>query len=276
MPPRICSWLALVVLSLTCSVFRAPADDIARLGRPVFEKHRQAVVTVQIVLKTRMSLGGRSQTSGETRQEATGTVIAPSGLTVLSLAATDPSSLLGNLMAGLGDEESRFKMDSEITDVKILLEDGSDLAAEVVLRDRDLDLVFIRPKAPPARPMPHVDLDQAGTAEVLEPVITITRLGRAGGRAHAASYERISAVVQRPRLFYVPDDTITTTTLGSPAFLLDGRVLGLCVMRSVPGASGGSSLLGMHADRTTAVILPAAEVAKVARQVPAPAPAEAP
>lgn len=276
MRPRICSSLILVVLSCTSPLSRAAADEIARLGRPVFEKQRQAVVTVQIVLKTRMSLGGRSQTSGETRQEATGTVIAPTGLTVLSLSATDPSSLLGNLVDSLGDEESRFKMDSEITDVKILLEDGSDLPADVVLRDRDLDLVFIRPKAPPAHPMPYVDLEQAGAAEVLEPVITITRLGRAGGRAHAASYERISAVVQRPRLFYVPDDTMTTTTLGSPAFLLDGRVLGLCVLRSVPGAGGGSTPLGMQADRTTAVILPAAEVAKVARQVPAPTPAQAP
>jgi hypothetical protein len=263
--------IPLLVLGSHSPVHRAQADEIARLGRVVFEKHRQAVVTVQIVMKTRMTLGGRGQTSGENRQEATGTVIAPNGLTVLALSATDPTSLLENLLAGLEDEESRFKMDSEITDLKILLEDGTDLPAEVVLRDRDLDLVFVRPKTPPAEPMPYVNLEQAGPAETLEPVITITRLGRAAGRAHGASYERISAVVQRPRLFYVPDDTITTTTLGSPAFLLDGRVLGICVMRSVPGPGGGSPLLGVQADRTAAIILPAAEVLKVSRQVPAPA-----
>lgn len=266
---------AIAILAGLVVVPTLRGDELARQGKAVYEQYHRAVVTVQIAMKTRFSIGGRGESGGENRSEATGTVIDPSGLTVVSLSAIDPSAMMGRLGALLGEGESRFKMESEITDLKILLEDGTELAAEVVLRDRDLDLGFIRPKTPPTQPMPYVDLEKSGPADLLEPVVTLTRLGRAAGRAHAASFERIAAVVRRPRLFYVPDDTITTTTLGSPAFLLDGRVVGLCVMRTTAGGGGGLSLLGIQADNAASIILPAADVLKVARQVP-PAPSPAP
>ena len=41
-------------------------------------------------------------------------------------------------------------METEVNDIKILLEDGAEVPAEIVLRDKDLDLAFIRPKAKPA------------------------------------------------------------------------------------------------------------------------------
>jgi len=247
----------------------AQADDLASRGRAVFEQHHAAVVTVQLAMKTQLSFGGRGESGSENRSEATATVIRPDGLTVTSLSSVDPSVMFNRFSSLMGDAGERFRMESEITDLKILLPDGTDLPAEIVLRDRDLDLVFLRPKDPPSQPMPCVDLEKAATADVLDPVITITRLGQAAGRAHAASFERIAAVVRRPRLFYVPDDTITTTTLGSPAFAMDGRVLGLCVMRTSAGAPGALSIMSVQADTQAAVILPAADVLKVAQQVPA-------
>jgi len=247
----------------------AQADDLASRGRAVFQQPHAAVVTVQLAMKTQLSFGGRGESGSENRSEATATVIRPDGLTVTSLSSVDPSVMFNRFSSLMGDAGERFRMESEITDLKILLPDGTDLPAEIVLRDRDLDLVFLRPKDPPSQPMPCVDLEKAATADVLDPVITITRLGRAAGRAHAASFERIAAVVRRPRLFYVPDDTITTTTLGSPAFAMDGRVLGLCVMRTSAGAPGALSIMSVQADPQAAVILPAADVLKVAQQVPA-------
>src|SRR2546427_125887 len=123
----------------------AQADDLAEKGRAVFKKNQQSVVTVQLVLKSKVSFGGRGGEANETRQDVTGTVLDPSGLTVLSLSATDPGHLIQSMMSG-SDEESRFKMETELSDVKILLSDGTEVPAEVVLRDKDLDLAFIRPK----------------------------------------------------------------------------------------------------------------------------------
>ena len=62
----------------------------AEKGRAIFQKYQHAVVTVQIVVKSKISMAGADGQSNESRQEVTGTVIDPSGLTVLSLSATDP------------------------------------------------------------------------------------------------------------------------------------------------------------------------------------------
>src|SRR5712691_6595400 len=112
------------------------ADELAEKGKAIFKKNQHAVVTVELVLKNKFSMSGMGGQSNESRQDATGTVVDPSGLTVMSLSATDPSQLLQNMMSGGSDEESRFKMETELSDVKILLEDGSEIPAEVILRDR--------------------------------------------------------------------------------------------------------------------------------------------
>ena len=52
--------------------------------------------------------------------------------------------------------------------------------------------------------MAALDLAKSAKVDVLDQVIAINRLGKVANRTHAASVERINAVVQRPRLFYVP------------------------------------------------------------------------
>src|SRR2546427_339577 len=55
------------------------ADELADKGKAIFKQNQHAVVTVQIVLKNRMSMAGRSGESSESRQDVTGTVIDPAG-----------------------------------------------------------------------------------------------------------------------------------------------------------------------------------------------------
>lgn len=160
-------------------------------------------------------------------------------------------------------------MESELTDVKMLLPDGTEVAAEVVLRDKDLDLAFIRPKTKPGTPMSALDLSNSTRAQVLDQVVTLNRLGQVAGRAYAASVERINAVVQKPRTFYIPDSNMTSTGMGSPAFALDGKIVGIFVMRSIKsGGNRGSALFSGRADNLTAILIPAEEVLKAARQAP--------
>ena len=208
-------------------------------------------MTVQVVLKATAS-GGRS---AEFKQDITGTVIDPSGLTVLALSACDPCELRRRVSPD-------FKVDSEVSDVKILLDDGTELAAEMVLRDKDLDLAFIRPKGKPAHPMTAIDLANSAPAQILDEVITLNRLNRVASRAYAVSVERITAVVQKPRTFYIPDSTMTATSPGSPAFSLDGRIVGVFVMRAISGAGDGRD------NPVTSIILPAEDILKGAKQAP--------
>jgi len=268
----IAAWCGLV-LALPCS-----AQDLAAKGRAVFTKHQASVVTVLLVVKSKMGIAGLAGLGGdarESKEEVTGTVIDPSGLTAVALSSTDPTGLLQNMMNSLGsfggdgEESFKLKMDSEVADVKLLSHDGAELPAEIVLRDKDLDLAFIRPKTKPATPLPALDLSNSAKVDVMDEIIAINRLGKVAGRAHAAAVERINAVVKKPRLFYVPGGNATMTGLGCPAFTPDGKVVGLFVMRSLKsGGGGGMSLFSMQGG-ITSIILPAEDVKKVAAQAPA-------
>ncbi len=229
------------------------ADELAEKGRDIFSKHQRAVVTVEVVQKVPAT--GRYQ-AREAKKDLTGTVVDGSGLTVIALSAADPAELYRRL-------SEEYKTEIEISEVKLLLDDGTELAAEIVLRDKDLDLAFIRPKTKLATPMTAIDLTKSGHAQVLDEVIALNRLKRGAGRAYSASVERISAVVQKPRTFYIPDTGITETGMGSPAFALDGSVLGIFVMRAVNAEGGGDPR-----DSLTSIILPAEDILKGASQAP--------
>jgi len=248
-----------LALALAGAANPSRADELADKGRDIFKKHQHAVVTVQVVLK--ISYSGAAKTA-ENRQELTGTVVDPSGLTVLALSACDPSEMYQRMLTQQG---SQNKLEIEVTDMQILQADGTELAAEIVLRDKDQDLAFIRPKTKPASPMAAVDLAKASPAQVLDQVVTLNRLNSAAGRAHAASVERISAVIQKPRTFYIPDSTMTSTTLGSPAFALDGKIVGVVVMRAVMSGAGANRNVR---ENLSAIILPAEDILKAAKQAP--------
>ncbi len=242
---------ALIIAQATVSL---RADEVGDKGRDIFARNQHAVVTVQVVQKT--SSRGRAS---ESKQDLTGTVVDPSGLTVLALSACDPFELYRRVLP-----EEYSKAETEISDIKILLDDGTEMPAEIVLRDKDLDLAFVRPKTKPASPMTAVDLSKSCAAQVLDEVIALNRLNPAASRAYAASVERITAVIQKPRTFYIPDSMMTTTGLGSPVFALNGNVLGLVVMRAVAVQGGPAS----YRDGMTTVILPAGDILKGAKQAP--------
>jgi S1-C subfamily serine protease len=244
---------------LASVALRSSADDAMDKGSDIFQKNQHAVVTVQVVLKS--SRGGASQSS-ESKQDITGTVLDPSGLTVVALSACDPSELYQRMM---GEDYAKYKVETEVTDLKVLLDDGTEIPSEIVLRDKDLDMAFVRPKTKPATPMAAVDLNQTSKAKVLEQVITLNRLNSAAGRAYSASVERISALIQKPRTFYIADGTMTSTTLGAPVFSLNGNVIGMVVMRAVSSKGTGTR---SYRDNMTPIILPAEYVLKAAKQAP--------
>jgi len=250
--------LTLIATALTFLAATCHADELADKGRDIFKKNHLAVVTVQVVVKMTAGGGERSSTPRESKQDLTGTVIDPSGLTVLALSSADPAELYRRM----SDE---YKIETQIDDVKILLDDGTELPAEIVLRDKDLDLAFVRPKTKPAAPMAAVDLSKSAVVEILEPVIALNRLNRAAGRAYSAATERIDAVIQKPRTFYIPESGASSASLGSPAFALNGDIVGIFVMRAV---SAGETTGRNMRENMTVILIPAQDILKGAKQAP--------
>jgi hypothetical protein len=249
------------VLPALCWTMACQADELATRGRAIFNQYQKAVVTLQTVVQAKVSVSGKPVQTNDTHHTVSGTLVAPSGLTAVSLSALDPSQALKNMAS----RDPRVQVDAQLTEVKMLFADGSEAVAEVAGRDTDLDLAFVRPKTKPAAALTAVDLTNAGKAEVLDQVVALNRLGSAADRAFSASVERIAAVVEQPRRFYVPDANMTTSSLGAPAFTLEGKVLGVFMLRNVGNKTPGG-LLDAPGETLTGIILPAAEVLKAAQK----------
>lgn len=246
-----CRILVIALCVVVGVVTAARADKEAQRGRRILEKHRDAVVTVQVVVKIKF----RSQES-ETKIEATGTVIDGGGLTVVALSSIDPTSRFD------GGGGQQFQMESEVSDMNLLLEDGTEVPTKVLLRDKDLDLAYLRPLEKPESPMPYVDLRKSGTAELLDRVVALNRLGYVANRVHSVAFERIEAVIEKPRVFYIAGDNPTSTAQGSPVFTQDGKMLGIFVLRTVPSTGTRSG------NNTMVIILPASDILEGALQAP--------
>jgi S1-C subfamily serine protease len=260
--------LALAVLGSTPPL---GAQDGRPAARDVVRKWQSAIVNVRIVLKMRMSMGGREMQASDDPVDTVGTVIDPSGLTVLSLGALNPGAMMSRIMGSgnnSGSGEPAVEITSEPTDVKIRLADGQELPARIVLRDEDLDLAFLRPTRKPEKPLVAIDLNQSAKPALLDQVLVLTRLGRVGGWTAGASLHDVGAIIEKPRTFYVLAGS--TSSMGTPAFLTNGKVVGLLTLRQIEAgrASMASMVAGSEGFGMLPVILPAADVLEIAKQAP--------
>jgi len=235
------------------------ADESFEKGVAVFEKHRDAVVTIRATVKIVWSGFGESDTEEE-QMEVTGTVVDGAGLVVTSLMQLDPSAMYQMF----AEEEDGFSVDSQIVGMEILGSDGVGIPAEVVLRDKDLDLAFVRTSEQPDQPMKAIDLKDSGAAKILEEIVVLDRLPKVLGRAPYAEVQRIGAIMERPRKYYVPSQVSgDTPMLGAPAFNLEGKVLGIELTRSIKPTGD------MDWDENTMlVIVPAEDIIEAMAQVP--------
>jgi len=247
----------------------ALAQDGRAAARDIVKKWQDAVVNVRVVLKMRMSVSGREMQASDDPVDTVGTVIDPSGLTVLSLGSLNPGAMMSKLMgAAGGGGQPQVEITSEPTDVKIRLSNGRELPAKIVLRDEDLDLAFLRPTTKPDTPLVAIDLSEAAKPALLDQVLVVSRLGRVGGWTAGAALHDISAIIEKPRTFYVLGGTVAG--MGTPAFLMNGRIVGLLTLRQIEAgrASLASMIGGSEGMGMLGVILPAADVLEIARQAP--------
>ncbi|HXW04932.1 MAG TPA: serine protease [Vicinamibacterales bacterium] len=256
-----------ILAVLTLWAGAAGAQDFRVGARDVIRKWQDAVVNVRIVLKVRMSMGGREVQAMDDSVDTVGTVIDPSGLTVLSLRTLNPGGMMNKLMGSAGGGQPPMEITSEPSDVKIRLADGEELPAKIVLRDEDLDLAFLRPTTAPGKPLVAVSLSDSGRPAVLDEVLVLSRLGRVGAWTASASVYDIGAIIEKPRTFFVLAGT-TPAGMGVPAFLANGRIVGLLTLRQVETARTGMFAMigGTEGMGLLPVILPAADVLEIAEQ----------
>lgn len=230
----------------------------------VVKDHQEALVTVKYVLAISMGqrAGGMEQ---EQENELTCSMISADGLVICS----------NNLLTGSIDLIKRFSgaagnsMSATPKDFRVFIGNSPEaFEAEIVARDTELDLAWIRVTDPGDRVFAHFDFANSAEARIGEPIITIRRAGSSFGRTPVATQTRIGGISSKPRKLYFPQ-VQSMNGKGLPAFTADGRIIGLLVTQ-LPEEMGsfgsgmdmmGSSVANLQ-DAMLGLILPIAEVAR--------------
>ena len=221
--------------------------------RALLKDHANCVTWVSATVRVEVSAGGRSLPPQEQKLEALGTIIAEDGLTVLSLTKVDPtSSILSRLRSPGASVQVHY------TEVLILMQDGTEIPARLLLKDVDLDLAYLLPisnpeedgKSSPFSTVPGLT-KKAPTPTVLDEVVSIAKLGRNLYRQSTLRRGWVNAVIQKPRPYFV----IENTEPGTPVFNSRGKWLGIVVYK-------------MEMGRPSAIVtLPVEDIMEIADQV---------
>jgi hypothetical protein len=143
--------------------------------------------------------------------------------------------------------------ETEFKDVKLRLANNTEIPAVIVLKDPDLNLVFVAPLPAvtgPQRTFSFVSLDKAATGEVLANYYLVQRAGKSMQRVPIVRPTTIVGIVERPRKMFL----LSELAPGIPVFDPAGLVLGI----STPYLENGRPV----AD----VVLTASDVAELAAQ----------
>ena len=247
------------------SMALAGEDSAAAAAKRIFTDKQDCVVWVSAVSKiTFTSEGGRDTgvniPDREQKSEALGTIIDQSGMLVTALSSIDPSRDYSG--REFRTREGTVKLDATaiMKEVKIIMPDGTEIPGELVMRDVDLDLAFVRPKpgAKEAKGIVYqsLDLKDGASVSVTDDAISLSRTDEVLNRVASVSRGQIMSITKKPREFL----RATGSSLGCPVFAIDGKLIGISVSRTVKGKASQT------------VIIPAADVLEIAEQARAAKP----
>jgi hypothetical protein len=243
------------------------ADSSGAPALKIFTEKQEAVIWVSVVAKVSFHAEGLKDGPAnipdrEQKLETLATLIDVGGMAVTALSNIDPSRDLTGREIRTGSGTLRLEANAVLKEVKLILGDGTEIPSEVVMRDADLDLAFIKPREGSKElkgvKFQALDLKDAATANVTDDVVTLGRMDEVLNRAPSVTRGHITSVTRKPREFL----RASGAAVGCPTFSVDGKLVGIAVSRSVRG-KGSSTVIIPSGD-----VLEIAEQAKSARPAP--------
>lgn len=257
---RLLTQSSFLVLSLAAVVARGDDSQLAS-AREIFERYRDSVVAIQGVAQVQVSTQVDGKEKAAPDRDVTvsgvGTLVSADGVVVTALSFLDPSVSLDGRTVNTGGRRTTLDVTvNSLRELRLLLADGTEVGAGILLKDPLLDLVVLRAETEAWKKaggdrLPWVNLKDSGEAQVLDPLLVIGQSSAAFGRAPSAARPGVMSKVTKPRLIYRP----SMGQKGGPAFLHDGKLLGIAVQH-------------VQRERVTndLVIVPAADVAELVEQ----------
>lgn len=218
--------------------------------------HKESVLFLSAVVEVEVTAGEGQSKKEERKLETLGTVISADGLMVLPLSTLDVAASIDGRMVNGPQGPVKLSAKSTTKEVKILMQDGSEVAAKVAFKDPDLDLAFVRPeKADGVKFIPVNTADHAPLA-LLDDVIILGRLGKDLNREPVVVTNEIISLVSKPRTFA----KVGGQSLGMPVFNKDGKFLGIGINRFSPKGDSDQGPMPQN------VVLPALDLLEAAAQ----------
>jgi hypothetical protein len=258
--------LAASALALAVSA-TAVAADLAEAARAALASAADSVLAVRVVVKLKMNMQGQSQ-DAEQKIEVNATVIDPAGLAVTSASLLDPTAAIKGVLAKMGQQGAMFQIDSEVKETAVLLPDGSEADADIVLTDKDLDLAFVKVRDAKQKFAAVTLAKRATPAKPLDGLFTIGRADKSANRASTAALGTVKCYVKGPQPYYLVDAE-TGTNAGCLVYGADGAPLGLVVSKPASGgdAGAGEGMLGMLTMMGNPAALVPAKIVRPTEQV---------
>jgi len=262
-------WFKIVVCMLIGSAavaqgVAAPVDPSIEAARKILAARQDSVLWISGVAKVSYSAEGGSDEpvnipDQERKVEALGTVIGTNGMLVTTLSGIDPAKEVSGREVRTASGTVKLEASSILKEVKIIMPDGAEVPAEVVMKDVDLDLAFLRAKADAKEfkdaEFKAVDLKDSAKVEIADEVVSISRADEVLNRQPMVFNGQVNILVKKPREFI----RVSSVGIGTPTFNLEGKLVGIGVVRS------------SKERRSLAVLLPAADVEEIAEQARAAA-----
>jgi S1-C subfamily serine protease len=260
------SMILILLVSGTAYLLAEPETENPTPGRilmnakKILEKHKDSIVSVRLVVKIKNFIEGRPVGEGEREVHVNGFTVHPSGITVISSSATDPTTAFQSPMAKKG----QLKNEVTVVDAKIILSDGTEVPASIVLKDKDLDIAFVKPDKAGSG-LPYLKLVKTSTPEVCDPVILISRLDAQTGREPFVVQTAISSIVKKPRTHY---RTMYMLDPGLPVFDAEGRCIGVSAISTTGGEALQALIYGSFMECAMGTVLPVSDIMDMMKQLP--------
>jgi S1-C subfamily serine protease len=219
--------------------------------------HKDSVLFLSAVVEIEVIAGENPAKKEERKVEMLGTVIGADGLIVVPLSTLDVASTIDGRTVNTQQGPMKLSAKGTTKEVKILMTDGSEVAAKVAFKDPDLDLAFIRPEKPDGVKLIPVNIADNAPIGVLDDVIVLGRLGKDLNREPVVLTNEVISLITKPRTFA----KVSVQSLGMPVFNRDGKFLGFGINRF--SAKGDSDAQGPMPSN---VVLPAADLVEAAAQ----------
>ncbi len=240
----------------------AVSESEAASGQALVKRYADSIVSIELVVTIRISVNDKAMPPRENKVDVNGTVISPTGLTISALSIIDPRGALEAARAAQSGNGQKVDIgETEFKDVKLRLANGTEVPSAVVLKDPDLNLIFIAPlpsDSTPARTFPYVSLDKEAPATVLGNYFFVSRASKNLQRVPVVHTAYIVGIVEKPRRMFLLNDQ----GVGIPVFDSSGLPLGMSTQYLDNGRPVGL------------VVLPPSDVAELAKQAAAIKPEE--